>query len=249
MDERQDKKRFITLLDNMERSKDRQQHFRHFCEMAYCALAKNTAPNEEVANRLEERYMEIVHSYPNKDDIRAMPEMVILTMNALNRGGCDFLGEIAGEIDALDKRNAQFFTPYDVAKMMALITLPDVGAIIREDGFFSTSDPAAGAGCMLLAAADVVESSGYDVMESMSVHAVELNKSTYHMLYVQLALRGIPAEVVHGNSLSLETFETAYTPVALHFARKHGCLFKTHESNTAQTSQNPVSAQLSLFDI
>ena len=241
------KKDFIKILDEMDRSKHRQDHFRNFCEMTYCAYAKLTALNEERADQLEEQYMSIVGTYKNKDDVRLMPKLVSLTFQALHKKGCDFLGEIAGEIDALDKKNGQFFTPYDVSKMMALMTLPDIEPLIKEDGFFSMSDPAAGAGCMILAAADIVDEQGFDYSEIMSVQAVELNESTYHMLFVQLALKGIAADVINGNSLSLGVFETAHTPAALHFVGKHGKLFRKSEKTDVQTSPILIGQQFDLL--
>ncbi|MCB1563917.1 MAG: N-6 DNA methylase [Alphaproteobacteria bacterium] len=223
------KKEFIKILEGIDRSKHRQDNFRNMCEMAYCALAKKTQPDEEKAEKLEARYMEIVGSYRNKDDVREMPKLLSLVTLALSGGGCDFLGEIAGEINALDTKNGQFFTPYDVSKFMAKLQIPNVSEIIKDKGYFTLSDPAAGAGCMILAAADVVQEQGFHPMDCMSVHAVELNRMTYHMLYVQLALRGIAAQIIHGNSLSLETFTGAYTPAAIYFLGKHGRLFDPAE--------------------
>ncbi len=245
------KAEFIKLLEGLDRSKGREENFRNFCEMNFCALAKKTAHDEERANQLEERYMSIVHGYNNKDDVREMPKLSALSMQALHMGGCDFLGEIG----ALDTRNGQFFTPYDVSKMMALITFGGFENFIEEDGFFSVSDPAAGAGCMILAAADMIEEKGYSVMDTMSAHVTELSRLTYHMLYVQLSLRGIPAAVINGNSLSLEIFDSAYTPAMIPFLGRHGSLFK--ENKEPEQSSAPIPdiqitpilnpTQLSLF--
>ncbi len=243
---------FIKILENIDRSKSRQENFRNFCEMAYCAIAKKTQINEKKANVLEERYMEIVGTYSDKDDVRKMPELLTWATLAISEGGCDFLGEIAGEIEALDKQSGQFFTPYHVSKMMAQIQMPDIGGWIKKNGFFSLSDPAAGAGCMILAVADMVEELGYDLMEAMSVQAIELNRTTYHMLFIQLALRGVAAEVIHGNSLTLETYETAHTPAAIYFYGKHGRLFDKREEGPKKEPViiTPIenTQQLSLFD-
>lgn len=241
------KKDFIQTLEEMNRSQHKQEHFRNFCEMTYCAHAKPTALNQTRADKLEDQYMSIVGRYNNKDDIRLMPKLAGLTITALNGFPCDFLGEIAGELGTLDKKNGQFFTPYSVSKVMAEFTLPDIDSLIEEDGFFSMSDPAAGAGCTLLAAADIVEEKGFSLMDVMSVQAVELNKSTYHMLFVQLALRGIAAEIIHGNSLTLEVFESAYTPAAFHFVGIHGRLSKEGKNSDIETMPILDGTQLDLF--
>ena len=245
------KKDFIKILEGIDRSKSRQENFRNFLEMAYCAIAKKTQTGEKKANALEGRYMEIVGTYSDKDDVRKMPELLTLATLAISEGGCDFLGEIAGEIEALDKQNGQFFTPYHVSKLMAQIQMPDIASWIDDKGFFSLSDPAAGAGCMILAAADMVEEQGYDLMETMSVQVIELNRTTYHMLYIQLSLRGVAAEVIHGNSLTLETYETAHTPAALYFLGKHGRLFdrpkEAPEKEPVIITPIANTQQLSLF--
>ncbi|GAB1257271.1 N-6 DNA methylase [Aurantivibrio plasticivorans] len=244
-DNNQFKNRFIEILESFDRYKDKREHFRNFCAMAYCSLAKTTAMNKEEADNLEERYMTVVHSYKDKDEIRRMPELMSLTLLALQQGGTDFLGEIATQLDILDTANGQFFTPYHISLMMSKILLPDVAKTIEQDGFFSASDPAAGAGCMLLCIADQVEEQGFDLSETLSVEAIELNRTTYQMLFVQLALRGIPARVINGNALTREVFETAYTPIARHFINKHDCLFKENSEPKPIQSNSP---QLSLFE-
>lgn len=220
------KKEFIKILDGLDSSKSRHDNFRNFCEMAYCALAKKTAPDQISADKFETRYMDIVSTYSNKDDVRKMPELLGLMTSALNAGGCDFLGEVAGELELLESRSGQFFTPYHLSKVMAQINLTNAHAIINEQGFLTISDPAAGAGCMILAVADCLEEQGHDILTTMSAQVTELSRMTYHMLFIQLSLRGIAAAVIHGNSLSLEVFESAYTPAAIIFAEKHGCLFR-----------------------
>ncbi|PCI98732.1 MAG: hypothetical protein COB14_07490 [Alphaproteobacteria bacterium] len=225
MDIQEKKKEFIKIINNLDSSKNRQENFRNFCEMAYYALAK-AAVNKETADKFEDRYMSIIGTYKNKADRMNIASLFGITYLALEIGGCDFLGEISAELECLDKRNGQFFTPYHLSKMMAQINLTDAKTIINEQGFLSISDPAAGAGCMILASADCLEEQGHDLLTTMSAQATELSRMTYHMLFIQLALRGIPAAVIHGNSLSLEVFESAYTPAAMIFAEKHGCLFR-----------------------
>ena len=68
-------------------------------------------------------------------------------------------------------------------------------------------------------------------------------------------MRGVPAAVFHGNSLSLDVYESAYTPAAMIFAGKHGQLFKEvpkEETPVAQSTDFNIlpvvnAQQLSLF--
>ena len=92
------KQEFIALLESMDNSKSKRDNFNNFCDMAYSALAKQTASPER-AEELEAHYMTIAKSYSNKDDVRKIPHLMSYTILALNLGGCDFLGEISSELE------------------------------------------------------------------------------------------------------------------------------------------------------
>jgi len=215
---------FIKRLNALDREKSAYDKFRDFCEMAFCACAKLTAPTPERAQELEDRYRQIVGTYRDKDTVRAYPELLALAANAIPRG-CDFLGSVATEMELLNAQIGQFFTPYDVARMMAMMSLNDAAALIAEKGFLTLQEPASGAGGMVLAAAQTLQDSGFDPGLHMLVNAIDLSPLCFHMTYLQLTLRGIPALVEHGNTPSGERFARAWTPAATAFYLHHGRLF------------------------
>jgi len=66
---------------------------------------------------------------------------------------------------------------------------------------------------------------GFDITTTMLVHAVDVSYTAFQMCYLQLAFRGVPALVVRGNSLSMEVFESMWTPAAIkRFYPHHGHL-------------------------
>ncbi len=149
---------------------------------------------------------------------------------------------VAADIGALDAKLGQFFTPYDVARCIAEMTLGDVDKLIAEQGYVTIGEPAAGAGGMIIAAAECIKSRGHKPATTMSVEATELSRRTFHMCYVQLALCGIPALMVHGNSLSLDQHEASWTPAAQEFLSRHGHLFPDRESAVVRDeSQNTIT--------
>ena len=77
--------------------------------------------------------------------------------------------------------------------MIAMMSLQDVGPIIEANGFVTVSEPACGAGGVVLATADARQKEGFDPSMHMLVEAVDLSPLCYHMTYVQLTMRGIPA--------------------------------------------------------
>jgi hypothetical protein len=232
---------FIKRLTALDREKSPYDKFRDFCEMGFCAYAKITAPTPERAQELEDRYIQIVGTYRDKDTVRAYPELLALAANAV-RQGCDFLGNVATELEVLNARIGQFFTPYDVARMMAMMSLQDGEALIRDNGFLTLQEPASGAGGMVLASADVLQQQGFDPGLHMLVNAIDLSPLCFHMTFLQLTLCGIPALVEHGNTLSGERFVRAWTPATTAFYLHHGRLFPVAPSSTQEHSpaEEPV---------
>jgi len=258
---------FVKTINEIDQSKHRSEVFADFCELSYCALAKTACPIEKQRNDLEAQYMSVVGRYRNKDDVRKMPKLLGLAMGELSTGGCDFLGSVAGELGVLDSKLGQFFTPYDISRLMAEITIVDLPKKIEKQGFITVDEPAAGAGGMLLAVADFVETKGYELETTLWVQARELSRPTYYMCYIQLAARGIAGQVICGNTLSMETFTSAFLPATSKFFIKNGDPFKEqreaqqqeferHEKTTSERKQtkfedisiSTVATQLALFE-
>jgi len=228
------RKQFIKVFEDLARHRDRHDVLADFLEMAVCAVRKTTLPPSPAADALETQYMDVVRR--NKlEDVRVMPRLLGITAAAVQDGGADFLGQVVGELALINGHMGQFFTPYDVSRMMAEITLQDAGELIREKGFITLMEPASGAGGMVIAAADVIAGQGFDVSRQLYVDATDLSPLCFKMTYLQLALRGIPATVRRGNSLSLETFDQAVTPAFLSFYATHREAFEAWRRGTAAT--------------
>jgi hypothetical protein len=253
------KKAFIKAFNSIALHDHRHTVFADFMEMAYCAIAKTTTTGE-TADAIEARYMAIVARH-KPDDIRKMPELLGIIASELGGqyAGGDFLGSVVGELELLNGNMGQFFSPFALCKLMAEMQLSDVGETIKDRGFVTLSEPASGAGGMILAAADVIASKGFDVSQTLYVDATDLASLCFHMTYVQLSLRGIPATVRRGNTLSLEMFENARTPALLPFLMRHGDPFAKREgdhpeviSRIPEPPQRPArgnpKGQLSLFE-
>jgi hypothetical protein len=224
-------KAFIKRITALDREKSPYDTFRDFCEMAFCAYAKTTAPTPERAQELEDRYMQIVSTYRDKDTVRSYPELLGLAAIAIPQG-CDFLGSVATQMEVLNAQIGQFFTPYEVTRFMAMMSLDDAEALIRQNGFLTLQEPASGAGGMVLAAAQALQDNGFDPGMHMLVNAIDVSPLCFHMTFLQLTLRGIPALVEHGNTLSGERFARAWTPATTAFYLHHGRLFPEAPSAT-----------------
>jgi type I restriction-modification system DNA methylase subunit len=256
------RKQFTKAFESLAHHRQRHEVFADFLELAVCAVRKTTLPPGAEADALEERYMATVRRN-TPEDVRAMPELLGITALAVQQGGCDFLGQVAGDLELVGGQMGQFFTPYEICRLLAEMTLQDAGEIMKGRGFVTLCEPASGAGGMVIAAADVIEKQGFDIGRQLYADATDLSEFCFRMTYLQLSLRGIPATVRRGNSLSLETFDHAVTPAFLPFLLANGPAFAAwrEEARTAavqpepprppmQPSRRPAgdAAQLSLFD-
>ena len=258
------RKRFIKAFDRLTYHRERHDVLGDFLEMAVCAIRKKTLPPGPEADAIEDQYMAVVKR--NKvEDVRAMPELLGIATLAVQEGGCDFLGQVIVELELSNEHMGQFFTPYDVSRMMAEMILGDAGALIREKGFITLAEPASGAGGMIVAAADVIEKQGFDVGRQLYVDATDISPMCFKMTYLQASPRGIPATIRRGNSLSLEMFDRAVTPAFFGFYATHKERFDAWQSEGPATPVQPaimpqakplrpagkpgtVPAQLNLFD-
>jgi type I restriction-modification system DNA methylase subunit len=235
--------KWIRNFEKLDNSKSPVEKFRDFCEMAYCAYAKLTAASPEEADTLEARYMRIVETYRNKDTVRAYPEFLahaIMNVEAKR----DFLGEVSGQMNALNAKQGQFFTPQSVSRMMAKITLSNVKDYIDKQGYVRMQEPAAGAGGLVLAAADEMLEQDYRPDIHMLVHAIDISQLCFYMCFLQLTWKGVAAWVERGNALSGEHFEGAWTPHAYTFHERHGHLFDKITSEPHETTDGKQSVRV-----
>lgn len=65
---------------------------------------------------------------------------------------------------------------------------------------------------MVVAAIHALVDSGINYQQALHVTAIDIDRRCVHMAYLQLALLHVPAIIIQGNALSLEVFETWYTP-------------------------------------
>lgn len=200
-------KAFISLFNQTARYHPRHRVFEDFISCSVIALENRLC----FSDVRESKYMRIISGY-QKPDVMRMAQLLAHVVNGLEAGFCDFLGKVFMQLDLGDKYRAQFFTPWDVARMMAQLQLGDVEAMFDEKPFITLSEPACGAGCMILAFADALNQAGYASHRYLWVSATDIDPLAAGMAYIQLSLCCVAGEVVIGNSLHNERRRVLYTP-------------------------------------
>lgn len=162
--------------------------------------------------KLEQEFMEIKGKYEARE-WQILCELFGVTQMALAVPQ-DFLGECYMRLEIANERAGQFFTPYHVSVLMASMLMSEElnPATMPGRDFVSVSDPCCGAGGMLVAGAELLAQRGVDVGKHVFMHAQDIDQIAAEMCYIQLSIRGIPAEVVVGNSLNREVRRIYYTP-------------------------------------
>ncbi|CDG22530.1 conserved hypothetical protein [Xenorhabdus poinarii G6] len=201
-------KEFISLFNQTARYHRRYQVFQDFCNCAMAAIHNKYSYCE----KLEQYYLK-THKKYEREDVDRIVKLFSYTVLGLAQSPCDFLGRVFMQLNLGDKALNQFFTPWEMARMMAKIQLQDVSILLQEKPFVTLYEPACGAGCMTLAAADVLREQGHDPLCSLWVSAIDIDPLAAVMAYIQFSLTGIPAAVTIGDALQDgDNKRTRYTP-------------------------------------
>lgn len=179
-----------------------------------------------------------------KETMNALSAMLGCTSVALIKEPIDFLGPVFASL-AADKWMGQFFTPYHVSRMMAEMTIGDRGEMLKDRPYFTLSEPACGAGGMVLAANMVLRDRGFDVSREAHWHMQDVDHRAVCAAYLQAALTDASALVVCGNSLSMERRHASLTPAAVLYPKT----FRATQVESPPPAPPPAVGpeQLSLF--
>jgi type I restriction-modification system DNA methylase subunit len=182
--------------------------------LALSALSVSNSVDREQRNEREEEYLSIIGKY-EKAEVELFPEMfanLVLELEEYAEQPRDVLGEVYQELELQRGSRGQVFTPQNVCDMMGTVSLGEYNCEIEENGYVSVCEPCCGAGAMVLGFAAAMLETGYSINENMVVSAVDLDIACIYMCYIQLSLYGIPAVVVHGDSLTNEVWSRWQTP-------------------------------------
>lgn len=186
---------FRKLLEKVSRRHDTRKVFDTFTRLAACALACQTR---------EPEYMEEIKQWEKLELDCFAQALGSLVKEMELKPFEDVLGAYYMEFALSSKGqqwNGEFHTPPSICKLMARLTLD--GSDLPTEGPITVSEPACGAGAMILA---LGEACPPDVRRRLRVTAVDVNRTACDMCFINTTLWGIPTRVVHGNTLSLETW-------------------------------------------
>lgn len=236
----QDRRGLMALLRQASYERSLYDVYRDFIEMGAIALDNLDLVQHP---KREKRYKEIIGHY--KPETQALfPKMLACLVGELERVEFDdVLGKTFMELELANKDAGQFFTPYPVCQVMARMTLDDsLQEKITAKGFVTVSDSACGGGATLIAFAEAMRAAGFNPQTQMHATAQDIDARSVHMTYLQLSLLHIPAQVILGDTIRMETREVWYTPAHIMAGWKWRLLQKEdlHKAVVPEVSKNLV---------
>ena len=186
--------------------------FTDYITLISCAIS-NSVDKVHFKER-EKLYLSTIKKY-NEDERPKFVELHNKIVNALEETlfEKDLLGEIYHALNLSNSWNGQFFTPIHIAHLMASMTVGTSFEEINKKGYFTLQEPTCGSGVMVIAAANVLYKNNLSPSQNMCVLAIDNDIRCAMMTYIQLSYLGIPAVVVHGDSLRIEEYTRFYTPM------------------------------------
>jgi type I restriction-modification system DNA methylase subunit len=169
--------------------------------MFACCLSLADRQNFE---KRRELYSMTTKKY-NEDEMQVFGEIGDCVTNAFEENrNQDFLGDIYMNLNLGSNQMGQFFTPYNVAFMMAKMTMGDPHPYIKQKGYVEINDPTCGAGVTLIAAANTLEEQGVNFQNSALFVGQDIDYVACLMCYIQLSLLGCAGYIIRGNTLTAE---------------------------------------------
>lgn len=209
----QNKKEILSRIQRLAPKYSTWRVFEDFLERA--AISLSNAIDWIHREDREKQYLETVKKY-SKEELALFPEMFAHLVEELElyaEAPEDVLGGIFHELELHNKYKGQFFTPQHICDFMGMISLSEHDPDIAKKGFLSVCEPCAGAGAMILGFAKAMKKNGHDFRRQMVVTATDIDLKCVYMCFIQLSLYGIPAVVIHGNTLTVKEWSRWYTPV------------------------------------
>jgi hypothetical protein len=191
----------VKLINRLDGKYSKWHIWNDFILMFATSIA-NVFPSPHREHR-EKLYMETAKKY-SKGELDIMAEMMALVVTGMeDNPDQDFLGELYMCMDMGNQWTGQFFTPYDVCKAMSLISYSDgvIESQVRDRGFVGVSDPACGAGALLIAFANVCRGKKLNYQQHCLFIAQDIDQLAGMMCYIQLSLMGCAGHVIVDDTL------------------------------------------------
>lgn len=203
------------------------------------ALANATEVNPKVRAEREKQYAKLTDKLGG-DNLTHFKAAFAHLIQLFELEPKDWLGHLYMTLELGNPDSGQYFSPPAVSQLAARLAFdPEAArARVEERGYVTFSEPTCGAGGMIIEFTKLYRDAGFNPQTQLHVTAVDIDITAAHMTFVQLALLGVPAVVVHGDVLRLQEWSHWRTP--FHVLR--GWEYRLRRRDTQGTAPEPPAA-------
>ena len=227
------KKNIVNLLDSMVYDRSYYEIVSDFFELSAIAIRNTVDLRPPLRQQYEERYLQTAKHY-RPEQLQKFGQALAIFQDEIakamdgNAAFADWAGEIYMESKTSNSNLGQFFTPYNVSKVIALCGL-DISGIKAKlaadpDNIITLHEPTCGGGGLIVAAIEELHRQKINYAWNVFVDCGDIDSRCVHMTYLVLSLLGVPAVVRKGDALMLEYTEDWFTPAYIlaypHFAKR-----------------------------
>jgi type I restriction-modification system DNA methylase subunit len=170
-------------------------------DMVYFCAAALSQPCQWIQER-EDEYLRRMERYP-KDLQDLFPQMLAEIVLAFEQEGfADVLGSMYMDLNLGNHWKGQYFTPYEVALMMAKMISDNPADEIKQNGYTSVSNSSCGSGVVLIAAAQNYFDNKVNYQQNVLFVGQDIDPVVALMAFIQMALLGMPGYVIIGSSFT-----------------------------------------------
>lgn len=206
-------KEFLELFRGLCDTRSSWQVWADLMSAIACSLSNVGEKNLKRHAEREKEYEDCIKRLGGSNEIAAKI-FAVITVALDKNPEQDFLGKMYMQLNLSNHWKGQFFTPYDVCRMMAKMNIgPETVEEVDKRGYLSVADPACGAGAMLIAAANAFEIHGINYQQNVIFVAQDIDRVVAQMCYIQLSLLGCAGYVVVADSISNPVIGSAIQPL------------------------------------
>lgn len=191
-------KAFLKIFNSLCGRFNRWQVWQDFVMVT--AIEISNATDKQNAPERTKTYQTIISKYSDAEQNKFAELLAEVIMGMEQNPDQDFLGELYMLCELGNDASGQFFTPYDVCRCMVEISGGSDPAA-ENAGFFSVSDPACGAGALLIAFANLCRRKNICYHDKVLFVAQDIDLIAGLMCYIQLSFLGCAGYVVIDDSL------------------------------------------------
>lgn len=194
-------KEFMDLFRSLCTTHSAWEVWQAFISASAISISNTLDPNEERRASREKEYHD---AFKRIGGLNVPGQMLGFITASFDRNPeQDFLGRTFMQLGLGSNWHGQFFTPYQVARMMADLSLnrKEVEKLIHDRGWISVSDLSCGAGATLIGAFAALKACKINPQTQVCFVGSDIDRLAAQMCYIQLSLLGCAGYVVVTDTL------------------------------------------------